>query len=215
MVETLRKLVLTGFAVFFAQGALLQLIMSLGFMLLYGLWLTKVQPDKNRRDYYYSLLTSIVLLLFMFTALLLEVDKSLTQMENMAEQDGFKLRLQGYSNDTLAYALIILVITGTVLGIYYVPGGEGDPSPAYASMEYIMTQLPFGYILRAVHHWTTHFMVAAVFLLVIIPLMTWRLMCLNWHGIWVLSVVFFVAARWAVLLCKRWRIAILSWWRKW
>ena len=56
------------------------------------------------------------------------------------------------------------MITGTVLGIYYVPGGEGDPSPAYASMEYIMTQLPFGYIIRAVHHWGTHFMVASVFL---------------------------------------------------
>ena len=60
-------------------------------------------------------------------------------------------------------AFIILVITGTVLGIYYVPGGDGD-SPAYSSMEYIMTGLPFGYIIRSVHHWTTHFMVAAVFL---------------------------------------------------
>ncbi|GIS41818.1 MAG: hypothetical protein Ct9H90mP14_2740 [Methanobacteriota archaeon] len=27
-----------------------------------------------------------------------------------------------------------------------------------------MTQLPFGYIIRSIHHWTTHFMVAAVFL---------------------------------------------------
>ena len=62
-------------------------------------------------------------------------------------------------------AFIILVITGTVLGIYYVPGGEGsDPTPAYASMQFIMTELPFGYIIRSVHHWTTHFMVAAVFL---------------------------------------------------
>ena len=52
-------------------------------------------------------------------------------------------------------SFIILVITGTVLGIYYVPGGEGDPSPAYASMQFIMTQLPFGYIIRAVHHWGT------------------------------------------------------------
>ena len=43
-------------------------------------------------------------------------------------------------------------------------GRRGRPSPAYASMQYIMTQLPFGYILRAVHHWTTHFMVASVFL---------------------------------------------------
>ena len=44
------------------------------------------------------------------------------------------------------------------------PGGEGDPTPAYSSMEFIMTQLPFGYIIRSIHHWTTHFMVAAVFL---------------------------------------------------
>ena len=61
-------------------------------------------------------------------------------------------------------AFVILVITGTVLGLYYVPGGEGDPTPAYSSMEFIMTQLPFGYIIRSIHHWTTHFMVAAVFL---------------------------------------------------
>ena len=61
-------------------------------------------------------------------------------------------------------SFIILVLTGTILGIYYVPGGEGDPSPAYASMEFILLELPFGYIIRAVHHWGTHFMVASVFL---------------------------------------------------
>ena len=49
-------------------------------------------------------------------------------------------------------AFIILNITGTVMGIYYVPGGAGDPSPAYSSMEYIMTGMPFGYIIRSVHH---------------------------------------------------------------
>ena len=52
-------------------------------------------------------------------------------------------------------AFVILVLTGTVLGLYYVPGGEGDPTPAYSSMEFIMTQLPFGYIIRSIHHWTT------------------------------------------------------------
>ncbi|RZP08570.1 MAG: cytochrome bc complex cytochrome b subunit [Candidatus Poseidoniales archaeon] len=61
-------------------------------------------------------------------------------------------------------AFVILVISGTVLGLYYVPGGEGTPSPAYLSMEFIMVDLPFGYIMRSIHHWTTHFMVAAVFL---------------------------------------------------
>jgi quinol-cytochrome oxidoreductase complex cytochrome b subunit len=61
-------------------------------------------------------------------------------------------------------AFIILIITGTILGIYYIPGGQGDPTPAYQSMEYIMTKLPFGYIIRSLHHWGTHFMVASVFL---------------------------------------------------
>ena len=61
-------------------------------------------------------------------------------------------------------AFIILILTGTVLGIYYVPGGNGDPSPAYSSMQFIMLELPFGYIIRSIHHWATHFMVAAVFL---------------------------------------------------
>ena len=31
-------------------------------------------------------------------------------------------------------------------------------------MELIMTQVSFGYIIRAVHHWGAHFMVASVFL---------------------------------------------------
>ena len=63
-------------------------------------------------------------------------------------------------------AFIILVISGTILGFYYVPGGDlnSDPTPAYASMEFIMVELPFGYIMRSIHHWGTHFMVASVFL---------------------------------------------------
>lgn len=61
-------------------------------------------------------------------------------------------------------AFIILTLTGVYLGFYYVPSGTGTPSPAYDSMKLIMTQVQFGYILRAVHHWAAHFMVAAVFL---------------------------------------------------
>ena len=70
------------------------------------------------------------------------------------------------------FAYIVLTITGIYLGFYYVPNGEfiEDPdtgemtSGAYKSMELIMTQVSFGYIIRAVHHWSAHFMVASVFL---------------------------------------------------
>ncbi len=70
------------------------------------------------------------------------------------------------------FAYIVLTITGIYLGFYYVPDGEftvdpetGEPtSGAYQSMELIMTKVTFGYIIRAVHHWSAHFMVASVFL---------------------------------------------------
>jgi len=70
------------------------------------------------------------------------------------------------------FAYIVLTITGIYLGFYYVPNGEfiidedtGEmTSGAYKSMELIMTQVSFGYIIRAVHHWSAHFMVASVFL---------------------------------------------------
>ena len=69
------------------------------------------------------------------------------------------------------FAYIILTITGIYLGFYYVPDGEfildengHSTSGAYQSMELIMTQVTFGYIIRAIHHWSAHFMVASVFL---------------------------------------------------
>ena len=69
------------------------------------------------------------------------------------------------------FAYIILVITGIYLGFYYVPDGEiyvdedgHKTSGSYESMKLIMTQVSFGYIIRAIHHWAAHFMVAAVFL---------------------------------------------------
>jgi hypothetical protein len=111
VVETLRKLVLTGFAVFFAQGALLQLIISFGLMLWYTLWLHAKKPYLRMRDNSYAMLSSVMLLLFMFVALLLEVDKSLTQMEGMANKPGFKVELQGYDSDFLAWFLVGLVTT--------------------------------------------------------------------------------------------------------
>lgn len=68
-------------------------------------------------------------------------------------------------------AFIILAITGVFLGFYYIPDGTaivGGPnngkSLAYLSMEILMRDVPFGYVMRAVHHWAAHAMIAAVFL---------------------------------------------------
>ncbi|MFQ6089355.1 MAG: cytochrome bc complex cytochrome b subunit [Candidatus Methanofastidiosia archaeon] len=59
---------------------------------------------------------------------------------------------------------LILLITGIILTFYYIPSVQGEPSEAYESVNYIMTEVPFGYIIRAVHHWAAHLMIASAFL---------------------------------------------------
>ncbi len=68
-------------------------------------------------------------------------------------------------------AFIILTLTGIILGFFYVPNGAYEytasgslSNQAYDSMQRIMTQVPFGYIIRGMHHWAAHIMIAAVFL---------------------------------------------------
>jgi len=68
-------------------------------------------------------------------------------------------------------AFILLTITGIVLGFYYVPDGRVSltstgklTNPAYDSMIYIMNSVPFGFVVRGLHHWAAHIMIAAVFL---------------------------------------------------
>ena len=60
--------------------------------------------------------------------------------------------------------LVVLGVTGIVLGLYYTPSTEGDPSAAYASIENIMENVNFGFMFRAIHHWAANIMIAAVFL---------------------------------------------------
>jgi len=75
-------------------------------------------------------------------------------------------------------AFLITVITGIVLGFYYIPDGTdtftaaGLPTnPAKLSVACIngdsecpYAAIPFGFIIRGMHHWSAHMMIAAVFL---------------------------------------------------
>jgi cytochrome b-561 len=66
-------------------------------------------------------------------------------------------------------SFVTLVATGIFLLLNYEPSGrlvmdQGRHVPAaYASVRYIDT-LPFGQVLRSVHHWAAHVMIAAAFL---------------------------------------------------
>ena len=55
---------------------------------------------------------------------------------------------------------ILLTVTGMFLAMYYSP----SPDNAYQSIEYIMSEVPLGDVLRGIHHWGAGAMVLAVFL---------------------------------------------------
>jgi quinol-cytochrome oxidoreductase complex cytochrome b subunit len=59
-----------------------------------------------------------------------------------------------------AILAILQVVTGMLLTIYYVP----TPDHAYDSIQYIMNEVTFGWLIRGVHHWGATLMVIVVFL---------------------------------------------------
>lgn len=58
------------------------------------------------------------------------------------------------------FALLLQFVTGILLTLYYVP----EPQQAYASVQYINDELPFGGLIRGVHHWGASAMVLLVIL---------------------------------------------------
>ena len=54
--------------------------------------------------------------------------------------------------------LIILAVTGTMLAFYYKP----TPETAYASIQFIETEVRFGAAIRAIHHWSANGVVVMV-----------------------------------------------------
>ena len=58
------------------------------------------------------------------------------------------------------FLFIMQGVTGVFLSVYYVP----DPSKAYDSIQYIMTGVTFGWLIRGIHHWGASLMVIFVFI---------------------------------------------------
>jgi ubiquinol-cytochrome c reductase cytochrome b subunit len=58
------------------------------------------------------------------------------------------------------FLFVLQGITGIFLAVYYVP----SPDHAYDSIQYIMTGVQFGWLIRGIHHWGATLMVITVFL---------------------------------------------------
>ncbi len=58
------------------------------------------------------------------------------------------------------FLFVMQAVTGVFLSIYYVP----SPDSAYNSIQYIMNEVAFGWLIRGIHHWGATLMVLVVFL---------------------------------------------------
>jgi ubiquinol-cytochrome c reductase cytochrome b subunit len=58
------------------------------------------------------------------------------------------------------FLFVMQAVTGIFLSVYYTP----SPDHAYDSITYIMTGVPFGWLIRGIHHWGASLMVLIVFI---------------------------------------------------
>jgi cytochrome b6 len=65
-----------------------------------------------------------------------------------------------YLGGMTLFLFIIQVLTGILLLLYYRP----TPNDAFESVQYIMTQVRFGWLIRSVHSWSANLMIFAAFL---------------------------------------------------
>lgn len=58
------------------------------------------------------------------------------------------------------FLFTVQLVTGIFLTVYYVP----TPESAYDSIQYIMTGVSYGWLIRGIHHWGATLMVIVVFI---------------------------------------------------
>jgi len=57
------------------------------------------------------------------------------------------------------FLFVLQAVTGMFLAVYYAP----TPDHAYDSVQFIMTRVPFGWLVRSIHAWSANLMVGAAF----------------------------------------------------
>src|SRR6185369_13265126 len=65
-----------------------------------------------------------------------------------------------YFGGMTLFLFTIQVATGILLLLYYRPSADS----AFESVEFIMTQVRFGWLVRSIHSWSANLMIAALFI---------------------------------------------------
>ncbi len=65
-----------------------------------------------------------------------------------------------YFGGMTLFLFVVQVLTGILLLLYYRP----TPNDAFESVQYIVTQVPYGWLIRSVHSWSANLLILAVFI---------------------------------------------------
>jgi cytochrome b6 len=65
-----------------------------------------------------------------------------------------------YFGGITLFLFVLQVLTGILLLLYYRP----SPAEAYESVQFIMTQVSYGWLVRSVHSWSANLMIVAAFI---------------------------------------------------
>lgn len=63
-----------------------------------------------------------------------------------------------YFGGIAMFLFMIQAVTGTLLSLYY----KGTPEAAYKSVQYLTSDVAFGWLIRSVHHWGANLMILFV-----------------------------------------------------
>src|SRR3989442_4847171 len=65
----------------------------------------------------------------------------------------------------MVFILIVLqLLTGILLALYYVPDASGTPAPAYTSVNFIQSTVFLGWLIRGTHFWGANLLIIMVIL---------------------------------------------------
>ena len=58
------------------------------------------------------------------------------------------------------FLFVMLAVTGYFMTLYYVP----SPEQAYDAVDYMTYEVPLGYVIRGIHHWSANLMMVTIFI---------------------------------------------------
>ena len=87
----------------------------------------------------------------------------LADLEKLARKKQVPVHRRGvwyYLGGMTLFLFIVQVVTGTLLLFYYRPSAE----EAYESVQFLMAEVEFGWLIRSIHAWSANLMILALFI---------------------------------------------------